>query len=67
MVILICTFALGHLYGPSQVCNVENVKLDHVFCNIFVDFWDNYDIVALGKKYVQKCFLGVFYVTHTLA
>ena len=22
---------------------------------------------SLGKKYVQKCFLGVFYVTHTLA
>ena len=35
---LICTFALGHLFGPSQVYNVENVKFDHVFCNIICGF-----------------------------
>ena len=35
---LICTFALGHLFGPSQVCNVENMKFDHVFCNIICGF-----------------------------
>ena len=54
--ILICTFALGHLFGPSQVCNVENMKFDHVFCNIICGF-----LAQIGHRVmVTKCINVIF-------